>query len=153
MEQNASPAAFEFASLWERLAAHLIDGVIMIAIFLAFMFLFTQLGSYSPLPENAALVGTMVLAVGYRLFGDALMGGRAIGKRRMGIKVVDATTRKACAFWQGALRNVLFFIPLLNLLDLLFLLLGRQERLGDRLARTYVIRDELLGPRPQKSLY
>ena len=153
MDQDFSPPAFEFASLWQRLAAHFIDVVIMIAILLVFMFLGAGVSSFSSDLDRVIPRVGLAAMVGYRLLGDALMGGRAIGKRRMRIRVVDAASRNACAFWQGALRNVLLFIPFLNLLHLHILLEAKQERLGDRLARTYVVRDELSAPLPQKSLY
>lgn len=80
---------------------------------------------------------------GYRLFGDGLFHGAALGKRLFRIRVVDAATRQPCSVGQSAIRmGVLFlpFVPIVPIIELIFLAVERQQRWGDQLARTYVLR-------------
>jgi len=76
--------------------------------------------------------------------------GRTVGKALLGIEVRSLEGTRA-AFWQAAVRNVLRPIdelPMLYLLGLALIVSGpRPQRLGDRAARTLVVRtvDERAG--------
>lgn len=69
---------------------------------------------------------------------------RTLGKRIMGLKIVHENGGRASVF-QALLRNLLRpidYMPGLYLLGLAMIVMGpRPQRLGDRLARTLVVRD------------
>ncbi|HSI62468.1 MAG TPA: hypothetical protein VLE43_05095, partial [Candidatus Saccharimonadia bacterium] len=56
--------------------------------------------------------------------------------------------RKPCTHKQSLLRNCILFIPMMPLIELVFLSIDGQERWGDRLAQTYVMRDHALPAPP-----
>jgi hypothetical protein len=99
----------------------------------------------------------------YLLIADGLFGGRSIGKKLIGIKVVLIDSGKACGYKESIFRNLIFaiglllcgllnevpllggmFIIIVPVLILLFeglILLGSENgmRVGDELAKTHVI--------------
>lgn len=86
------------------------------------------------------------LSMIYIVFRDALFSGQSIGKKVMGIRVVHLDGRPI-SFVDSSFRNVLFLIPYFLPLTLvvetaaLFRSPDRM-RLGDRIARTRVVRKE-----------
>ena len=80
----------------------------------------------------------------YWLLRDGFFEGQSIGKRLMGLKVVVGEHRARCRFSHSALRNLLWGIPILNLvmgfIGLQKLFRDRAGRhWGDRLADTRVV--------------
>lgn len=100
----------------------------------------------------------------YILVGDGLMQGRSLGKRVVGLRVINTTTGKAATFKDSIQRNstvaipVLFFmvplvgwllwfvigIPILAIEIYLMTRLEQHARLGDTMADTQVLQD--VGP-------
>lgn len=82
----------------------------------------------------------------YVLLRDALFGnGQSIGKRLMDLKVVVGPDRINCSFRTSTIRNMLWIIPLINVLmaitGLYYLSSDRSGRhWGDRLAETRVVK-------------
>lgn len=138
----------EFATLAQRLVAHFIDVCITFALILVFLIVAAMVESASTLLASGVKYLGVAAGVSYRLLGDGLMGGQAVGKRRMGIRVVDASTGRSCAVWQSVVRAVPLFVPFGNLMDVFYLLLNQRQRLGDRGASTYVV---LGSPAPARS--
>jgi uncharacterized RDD family membrane protein YckC len=83
-----------------------------------------------------------LLAVLYLLLADALPGGQSVGKRALDIAVIDQNTRQPCTFGQSFLRNIPLMV--LGMIDALFIFGRTHQRLGDRVAKTMVVR---LSPR------
>lgn len=86
------------------------------------------------------------LSMIYIVFRDGLFSGQSVGKKVMGIRVVHMDGRPI-SFVDSSFRNVLFLIPYLLPLTLpleTVALFRNPERirLGDRIARTRVIRKE-----------
>jgi len=124
-----------------RLVGKSIDLVLMIA-----------LASLPIYPANA------LAAFLYVLICDGFKGGRSLGKRVVGLRVVNTTTGKAASFQDSIVRNctvaipVLFFmvplvgwalwflfgIPLLAFEIYLMTRLDQHARLGDTMADTQV---------------
>ena len=81
----------------------------------------------------------------YWLVRDGLFQGQSVGKRLMGLKVVVGRARARCTVMDSIVRNVLWVIPLINLI---MALVGLQtlakdpagRHWGDRLADTRVVR-------------
>jgi uncharacterized RDD family membrane protein YckC len=140
MTEDNHPTEYETASVVQRVLAHAIDSALVVMV-IAFA------GAILGLEDAASVLLFMlvlVVALGYRILGDSYLGGHAIGKRIVGIRVQDARHGRPCTHMQSVIRNCILFIPFMPLVELIFLCIDGQERWGDRLARTYVMRDHAL---------
>ena len=115
------------ADKWKRFAAIFIDGLIAYVP----MFLFATIGLYKIMTLG------YLAALAYYLLRDALLDGRSIGKKVLGLKVVKSADGSSIAgdFGKSAVRNVSLFIPFI---DAIFVLTDK-DRLGDGWAQTMVI--------------
>ncbi len=91
----------------------------------------------------------------YLLIGDGLFGGKSLGKKLVGLRVVSATSHEPCTIRDSILRNSIFgvgylltAVQWLGWFFLLFIaafefivLLGNRDgkRFGDELAKTLVL--------------
>ncbi|CAH1559580.1 RDD family protein [Vibrio rotiferianus] len=116
-----------------RYLGQLIDGVISISIFIFLLWVVTLIGLSQ---ETASLIAFFGAAI-YFLLSDGFAKGQSIGKKLLGMSVIDSVTGKSCSFPQSFFRNVL--TPLIGMLDAVFILGKRRQRLGDKLANTIVI--------------
>lgn len=138
MRTRALPDA-QSATLYQRLAAHFIDGCIMVALMLVFVMLAATVESVSGrLAEGMRILGALG-ALAYRLAGDGFLQGQGVGKRRMGIWVAARSTGYPCGVGQSVVRALPIFIPFIGLADVFLLLVNKRRRLGDFLARTEVL--------------
>lgn len=85
------------------------------------------------------------VATAYWLLRDGLFEGQSIGKRLMGVQVVMAQGGAPCTLSVSFLRNLLWIIPLVNILVGLNGLMHLARKppgrpWGDRLAETRVVR-------------
>jgi uncharacterized RDD family membrane protein YckC len=81
----------------------------------------------------------VVLALGYELLRDGFFGGRSLGKKLMGLKVVNTKTGKPCSIKDSILRNITLFIPVVNLIEIVMPFIDAEGlRFGDKLAGTKV---------------
>ena len=82
----------------------------------------------------------------YLILMEAYIGW-TIGKRILGMKVVDKTGSKI-GFLKSLIRNLLRLVdglPALNILGIVLIAYSpRDQRFGDRIARTYVIKNTKL---------
>lgn len=86
---------------------------------------------------NIAVVLNLVITfvtINYMLLRD-LIGGRSIGKRLVGLKVIDKQTGEPAGLLKCLLRNVTWFIGSIDII--VYLIKG--ARLGDMLAGTDVV--------------
>ncbi|RYD46813.1 MAG: RDD family protein [Verrucomicrobiaceae bacterium] len=95
----------------------------------------------SLIPKLGPIVG-----IAYMLVRDALpfMEGHSLGKRIMKIKAVTMDGRNLSGDWgTSILRNVLFAIPLVGLIEVVVLFVRKDKiplrRLGDEWAKTKVV--------------
>ena len=113
------------ASMGSRFIAQIIDGVVALLLVAPILVI------------NPDAVGmTISVYAVYLLFQDGLPNGQSIGKRVMGIRVVDRSSRKACGFIASFVRNI--FLVFLGIIDVLFLGSRLRQRLGDMVANTIV---------------
>ena len=138
MDGSSTPLSPEapqnLASLWQRLAARLIDTFILLLILVLSSY-FSSLLFYYRIFGVSWIFDFLALA--YFLGADAFKG-QSLGKRAMKIVVVDAQTYVECGFLQSVVRNV--SLSMLSLLDAVFIFFGWRRRLGDMLASTLVLR-------------
>jgi uncharacterized RDD family membrane protein YckC len=114
--------AYKPAFVGDRFAAALIDGLVI------------------------ALLGLLggVPGILYILLKDGLFNGRSLGKKLLGIRVVDVNTGAPCSFKQSAIRHVGTLIPLVHVVYgivecVMVIVQSDHRRFGDRWADTIVI--------------
>ncbi|MDE0041713.1 MAG: RDD family protein [Candidatus Poribacteria bacterium] len=123
---------YELASRWERWAGQFLDALICLAILVVGFLVLSILG--------------IVAAILYVLFQDGLANGQSLGKKLMKTSVIDSNTANPCSFSQSFLRNLL--LSILGFIDWVFIFGRKKQRLGDKAARTYVVK---LGELPKMS--
>ena len=80
----------------------------------------------------------------YFLLRDGLFTGQSIGKRVLGLRVILAATGQPCTFKESISRNILWVIPIVNVVMFVasawyVLRDGRARHWGDRMAETQVV--------------
>lgn len=117
----------------KRYQGQFIDGLVSIALFFPSLYLAKNFLSEGILADFLIVF----LPLAYYLFSDGLPNGQSLGKRLLGISVVNMRTGKACSFLQSFLRNgpALIF----GGIDAVMILFRRRQRLGDMIARTVVV--------------
>jgi len=158
----------DYADTVERIIAYLIDSI-LISIVLAVISLGTiflgiiSLGSltgngpwmmpvniFGPLIIGITFVNFLFQLLYFTFFESENGGGSTIGKKIMNIKVVDGYGNKI-DLKDSLIRNitrVLWHINCIGLLILildLFLIHDREQRIGDRLANTFVVKEQEYG--------
>jgi uncharacterized RDD family membrane protein YckC len=69
--------------------------------------------------------------------------GRSVAKRMMGYKVIDNNTKELANEYKCMLRNITFVVwPI----EMVFLLINPQKRLGDIIANTIVVDTDIVEP-------
>ncbi len=126
----------QLASYGSRLAARLIDMGVVVALVALFGWLTTI--ARSP----ALFFLGLIVGFAYHMLADGLPDGQSVGKRLLGIAVVDAVFGSPCTYGQSIGRN--FTLYLLSFFDILFIASRRRQRLGDFAADTIVIRHHKL---------
>ena len=136
---NEFPTGLDYSNLAlreDRVMAQIIDqfyGIVFIGFLTLLAWLVGALTAYT-----AYFLVTIYFA--YVLFNDALPNGQSLGKYSLNIKVVSSKDAKNCNIVQSFLRNFITLIPLINIVDMLWGGKVNKQRLGDRIARTLVIK-------------
>jgi uncharacterized RDD family membrane protein YckC len=125
------------ASLGDRLGGQILDSIVAV---LAVLVTAIPL-AISDTVGQITLAGGVLFALFYILFADGFRNGQSYGKRIMKTAVVDATTGEPCTFGQSFVRNLL--LSILGVIDWVFIFGRRRQRLGDKAARTLVIKSAL----------
>ena len=128
----------------------------MVLVTIAFMVVAMIMGVVSAffgeMAEAALILAGFALFSGYWILLEAFWGGRTIGKRALGLRVV-AERGLRLTFGQVVLRNLIRIVDLLpgpGGFASIFMLLGREHRrLGDLVAGTLVIRERRV-PAPER---
>jgi uncharacterized RDD family membrane protein YckC len=117
------------ADLGQRFVGQMLDG------FIAYGGLF--LGSYVTGMLGVTSAPAVILFLLYLLFADGIGGGQSIGKKLLGIAVVDAASGRPIGHRASFVRNVMM---VLGIFDTIFIFGDRRQRLGDKLAGTLVVK-------------
>lgn len=118
------------ASRGARLGARLIDFFVTDAIILVSFLL-----GWVAVPLG--IFGVFV-TIAYVVFADGLPRGQSVGKRVLGIAVVDRHTKRPCSYGESLIRNIPLL--LLGIFDWLFIFSPTRQRVGDLVASTVVVR-------------
>ncbi len=147
------------AGLGSRMAAGIVDGVIQLLLIGAWLALLAIIGAAMGDGGGAAttqMIAALVWIIlpvatffGYGILFETLWNGRTPGKRLTGIRVIR-TGGRPIGFRASVIRNLLRIIDVLPSLYLIgsisILVNSRNQRLGDILAGTVVVRDRAAAP-------
>ena len=138
-QKTGAGAVMEFAGLFERGAAIMIDSLLVA--FLSFVVLL-PFGVTPDISSLLHLVLIQVVFTSYMFISEAVRG-QSVGKWLVGIKVVDKDGENPTAR-QAFLRNIMRIIdafPFFYIVGISFFLASKNsQRLGDILSNTFVIR-------------
>lgn len=138
MSSSATPPTYQkpknLAGLGRRWGGQMIDVLVTYAIF----FVTFRGVELLQLPEQVATLLALGVPLAYYLFSDALPNGQSVGKKLLGICVVDERSYLNCSLGQSFVRNIT--TPFLSIFDWIFIFFGSRKRLGDMLANTIVIK-------------
>jgi len=133
-----SSDSIPMASLGDRLAGKLLDSLVQVGVLLLVVFIGSILNIRTEKSGYFEVTIAFVLPLVYGLIADGLGEGQSFGKRIMKTAVVDASTHMPCTIWKSIIRNGTQF--LLGAIDLVFIFGERRQRLGDRVAKTIVLK-------------
>ena len=143
------------ASPVKRILAYLIDYVVILACIIVGMIIAfggsmivavlagaLNMGFLAMLSIVPLILGwgiAIICLVGYSMFKDGLFGGRSLGKKLLGMRVVTKDG-KACDFVKSLLRNIVYIIPFMMFVELIMLFVDKEGlRFGDKIAGTQVV--------------
>ncbi|MEO8490950.1 RDD family protein [Pseudomonas sp.] len=124
------------AGLGRRLGGQWIDS--LITFFL--LYVVGRAAEFVGVSPNAVAILAFGSAAAYYLFSDAMPNGQSIGKKLLGMSVIDERSYLSCNLYQSFMRNVT--TPILSILDWIFIFFGSRKHLGDMLASTIVVRSK-----------
>ena len=127
---------FPLAGWLDRIVARSID-LLITCLPLAVAFWLSMDGVWPQAFSLYILLGTGLLAFMYFLLADGFSMGQSIGKRVVRLAVVRVASKAPCDFRRSIARNICL---LLGPMDWLFNFGPKKRRLGDRLAKTMVVR-------------
>lgn len=132
--QNEYRRPDNLAGLGRRLVGQWIDTFITFFVFLVV----GNAAAFVGVSPGAVEILAVWSAVAYYLFSDAMPNGQSVGKKLLGISVIDERSYLGCNLYQSFMRNIT--TPILSILDWIFIFFGSRKRLGDMLAYTIVVR-------------
>lgn len=116
-----------------RLNADTLDGVLGLALLTVPMMLVSS--HAASLPEAVRRLGIAGVPAGilYGVFRDAIGKGTSMGKRTLGLRLVDLRTGDACSARHTRWRNILDLVPVLNLIDFILMCVdARGQKIMDK---------------------
>jgi uncharacterized RDD family membrane protein YckC len=132
--QNEYQKPKNLAGLGRRWGGQMIDSLITFFLFL----FFGRMGDFIGLPPTVVGILALGAGAGYYLFSDAMPKGQSVGKKLLGMSVIDERSYLNCNLYQSFMRNIT--TPFLSIFDWIFIFFGSRKRLGDMLASTIVVR-------------
>ena len=135
----------------KRMIAFVIDWNILYLPALLISFLLSEIASNQALVGLAVLAMVTLILITYVLIAarDIIFGGRSLGKRILGLYIVDKKTLEPISAGRRFARNI--FFCLINWLEIV-LLLATGETLGDRVASAAVLSRRTLEHRREERM-
>lgn len=134
------------ADLGTRFLAYLIDALVNVALSMLIFFLAFILGIASVSSKfYLIIVPLLLIVISYSLFKDGMFDGQSIGKRTMGLMVVQLENNDPCDYKTSFVRNFVSFFPSLIpyvgfLIEPMMAIFAKNgQKIGDRAAKTQVI--------------
>ncbi|MCP3141399.1 RDD family protein [Pyxidicoccus xibeiensis] len=139
---------FTLAGLYSRMLAWLVDAIIVLVVSLSIMMgLSVALMAFPGFGSALGIVVYFLVDWGYAIALETVWSGRTVGKRLFSLRVIQESGVRI-GFYHAALRNLARPVDRLPLFYLVggvaALVSGSQQRLGDMLAGTIVVRERRL---------
>ena len=132
---------YELATIMQRFLASLIDGLIILGWYLICALIVSSMRSYESMEMWIILLFLPVFLF-YNFVQEAFLGGRSVGKRAMGIKVISMSgenpSLSECSI-RWAMRMVDIFFSLGGVAVMVASSSEKSQRVGDIMANTVVI--------------
>jgi len=128
-----SERSLVLAPIGKRFSAQFIDEALAFVGGYAALLL---LDKVMPSDSSVPMLAMWIIIIGYTLIADGMFNGQSVGKKIMGMYVVDTKTGEPCTYMQSVMRNITF---LLGIFDVIFIVGSDRRRLGDCLASTKVL--------------
>jgi uncharacterized RDD family membrane protein YckC len=134
----------DYAGFWQRAAAFLIDGIIVIVILVPLLVVVFGLREVSLDPAEHSWDLVVPLVIAAAVIGFWRYCGATPGKIALGVKIVDAATGQPPTLGRLVLRFVAYFVSALPFyLGFLWAAVDRRKQgWHDKIARTIVINSE-----------
>ena len=147
---SAADARFPKVYFARRLNADTLDGVLGIALLVIPMLLVSSRAELLPDPVCRLAIVGLPAAILYTIFRDAIGKGTSLGKRAMGLRLVDLQTGAPCSARSVRWRNVLDLVPFLNLIDFVLMCVdARGQKIMDKQLRLQLVDHSHLDPPPR----
>ena len=116
---------FKKVILPQRIKSDVVDGAISASLMLVPLYVVYVCADYLPEPfHRLSLVGIPVALI-YVIFRDSIGKGTSIGKRALGLVIVDLQTGQPCNGKRVLARNIIDIVPLVDLVDFLLTCLDK----------------------------
>jgi membrane protease YdiL (CAAX protease family)/uncharacterized RDD family membrane protein YckC len=130
----------DYAGFWRRLLASTVDNVTWLiggSILLGYL----PASVWEDHPEVIVVVIFVLLTAWFNYFAlSEWHWGQTIGKNATGIEVRSLDGAERLSFGQAGVRNLLRLVDFFGIGELMILATKRKQRLGDKLAKTVVVR-------------
>lgn len=125
----------------ERIVAFLVDFLIYLSIFILFLFLWGEPSYDGNRTQVTGLPAFFLFVIGMMLWPiSESMVGQTIGKRLVGIRVLNGKNYKHLSFSQAFIRFIFGYIDILFFIGLIVATTNKDnKRIGDYIAKTVVI--------------
>ncbi len=130
----------DYAGFWRRALASLLDNAVWI-LFFFWIFIYIVQGAFAA-SDSAGVVSVIAffsLWFNYFAFCE-WRWGQTIGKSVTRVEVRSLDGAEKLSFGQASIRNLLRLIDLFVIGELMIVSTERHQRLGDRVAKTIVVR-------------
>jgi len=131
---NENHKPLNLASPKRRYLGQILDLLITWGVFIVCLYTTNKLN----VQQDSAGIISVVFAGIYLILSDALPKGQSLGKKLLNISVINKQTGNYCTLWQSFLRNML--TPILGVIDAIFILSKKRQRIGDMIADTIVVK-------------
>jgi uncharacterized RDD family membrane protein YckC len=145
LKAGVSSDGIDMAGIGTRLAAQIIDGLIigLPVMALAFAFGFYQVKTGAQPGFGTQVVQQVIFSIPFLIYAGLMLnqtGGQTLGKKVMKIRVVSAEGASANYWKREGVRWALSLIPLVGLIDYLFAFNKQRRTLHDKFGGTIVVR-------------
>lgn len=139
---NGTVESLDYVGFWRRALAALLDNVTWILFY--FWFYSLIVGASALASTTAAIVAVFVfLSLWFNYFAFCeWRWGQTIGKNATGIEVRSVDGARRLTYGQASLRNLLRLVDVLVVGEVMIVTTERKQRLGDKAAKTVVVRRE-----------
>ena len=136
---------FKKVLLPQRIKADVVDGIISSFLILMPMYMVYAYAEYLPEPFHRLSIVGIPVALIYVIFRDSIGRGTSLGKRALGLIVVDLQTGRPCDGKRVIARNIIDIIPVVDLVDFLLTCVDRKgQKIMDKVLGTQVTERRVL---------